>query len=60
VGFPLLVKAPVMGIYTDFASDPQHVLTQARALDQIPQDERGPLHGVAVAIKDAFTTKGIF
>lgn len=49
-----------MEIYIDLASDPQFVLSQARALDQIPHTERKPLHGVAVAIKDAINTKGIF
>ena len=38
--------------------DPEFVLKQARALDQIPHHQRGPLHGVAVGIKDAMNTKG--
>ena len=38
--------------------DWQNILSQARALDQIPQAQRGPLHGVAVAIKDVINTKG--
>lgn len=42
-----------------FASDPKLVLRQARALDQIPYAERGPLHGIAVGIKDAINTKVI-
>ncbi|PQE10764.1 hypothetical protein CJF30_00008894 [Rutstroemia sp. NJR-2017a BBW] len=29
----------------------------ARALDQIPHDQRGRLHGVAIAIKDNMDTK---
>ncbi|KAH0548150.1 hypothetical protein GP486_008122 [Trichoglossum hirsutum] len=37
--------------------DPQLVLSQARALDKIPHTQRGPLHGVGVAIKDAINTK---
>ncbi|KAH6705119.1 amidase signature domain-containing protein [Leptodontidium sp. MPI-SDFR-AT-0119] len=37
--------------------DPELVLSQARALDKIPQDERGPLHGVGIAIKDVMNTK---
>ncbi|EXJ87257.1 amidase [Capronia epimyces CBS 606.96] len=37
--------------------DPQLVLSQARALDQIPPGQRGPLHGVAVAVKDVMNTK---
>ncbi|KAL4744797.1 hypothetical protein BDW72DRAFT_199246 [Aspergillus terricola var. indicus] len=37
--------------------DPEFVLEQARALDQIPYDERGPLHGLAIGIKDIANTK---
>ncbi|KAL4894074.1 amidase signature domain-containing protein [Aspergillus ambiguus] len=33
------------------------VLEQARHLDQIPPDQRGPLHGVAVGVKDVIYTK---
>ncbi|KAF1349203.1 amidase signature enzyme [Lizonia empirigonia] len=32
--------------------DPAYVMEQARALDAIPVSERGPLHGVAIAVKD--------
>ncbi|KAK5134493.1 hypothetical protein LTR08_006410 [Meristemomyces frigidus] len=39
--------------------DPAQVLEQARALDSVPKGERGPLHGVAVAIKDVIYTKGM-
>lgn len=39
--------------------DGNQVLEQARALDRLPKEERGPLHGVAVAIKDVIYTKGI-
>lgn len=39
--------------------DPSQVLQQAKALDQVPKDQRGPLHGVAVAIKDVIYTKGM-
>ncbi|PPJ52297.1 hypothetical protein CBER1_09549 [Cercospora berteroae] len=38
--------------------DGNQVLEQARALDMLPKEERGPLHGVAVAIKDVIYTKG--
>lgn len=48
------------GIFADFASDPQLVLSRARALDKIPHAQRGLLHGVAVAIKDVINTKGNF
>ncbi|OBT66903.1 hypothetical protein VE03_04220 [Pseudogymnoascus sp. 23342-1-I1] len=37
--------------------DPAFVLTQARALDQIPNEQRGPLHGLAIGIKDIMNTK---
>ncbi|KAH6995279.1 amidase signature domain-containing protein [Ilyonectria destructans] len=37
--------------------DPEFVLSQARALDQIPDAQRGPLHGVAIGIKDVMNTK---
>jgi Asp-tRNA(Asn)/Glu-tRNA(Gln) amidotransferase A subunit family amidase len=38
--------------------DPDFVLTQARKLDQIKPEERGPLHGIAVGVKDVILTKG--
>jgi len=38
--------------------DPKYVLEQAKALDAIPTSERGPLHGVAIAVKDVIYTKG--
>lgn len=34
------------------------VLEQARRLDTLPKSERGPLHGVGVAVKDVIYTKG--
>ncbi|OWY49004.1 stomatin family protein [Alternaria alternata] len=37
--------------------DPEYVIKQARALDAIPTAERGPLHGVAIAVKDVIYTK---
>ncbi|PPJ50699.1 hypothetical protein CBER1_07688 [Cercospora berteroae] len=37
--------------------DPQSVIKQAEALDAIPLPERGPLHGVAIAVKDVIFTK---
>ncbi|KAF2963233.1 hypothetical protein GQX73_g10340 [Xylaria multiplex] len=37
--------------------DPDFVLTQARSLDQVPQDQRGPLHGLAIGVKDTMNTK---
>jgi Asp-tRNA(Asn)/Glu-tRNA(Gln) amidotransferase A subunit family amidase len=38
--------------------DPERVIKQAKALDAIPQLERGPLHGIAIAVKDVIYTKG--
>ena len=38
--------------------DPAFVLEQARALDKVPADQRGPLHGLPIAIKDVIYTKG--
>lgn len=38
--------------------DPEYVIEQAKKLDQVPEEERGPLHGVAVAVKDVIYTKG--
>jgi Asp-tRNA(Asn)/Glu-tRNA(Gln) amidotransferase A subunit family amidase len=39
--------------------DPEFVLVQARKLDQIPPEKRGPLHGVAIGVKDVILTKGL-
>lgn len=38
--------------------NPDCVIKQAQALDAIPHAERGPLHGVAIAVKDVIYTKG--
>lgn len=40
--------------------DPEYVMRQARELDCIAPENRGPLHGVAVAVKDVMYTKGTF
>lgn len=37
--------------------NPDQVLNQARQLDKIPPEKRGPLHGVSVAVKDVIYTK---
>lgn len=37
--------------------DPEYVVKQAKELDEIPAESRGPLHGVAVAVKDVMYTK---
>lgn len=39
-------------------TDADFILSQANALDQIPKDERGPLHGLAVGVKDVMNTRG--
>lgn len=38
--------------------DPELVIAQARKLDQTPLEKRGPLHGVAIGIKDVALTQG--
>lgn len=38
--------------------DPEHVIEEARRLDEVPIDKRGPFHGVAIAVKDVIYTKG--
>ncbi|PHH83928.1 hypothetical protein CDD83_2787 [Cordyceps sp. RAO-2017] len=38
--------------------DREGILLEAKRLDGLPTKERGPLHGVAVGIKDIFLTKG--
>jgi Asp-tRNA(Asn)/Glu-tRNA(Gln) amidotransferase A subunit family amidase len=37
--------------------DPEFVLERARELDKIPEEKRGPLHGIAVGVKDVILTK---
>ncbi|EGY20053.1 hypothetical protein VD0002_g4792 [Verticillium dahliae] len=37
--------------------DPERVMAEARRLDQVPLEERGPLHGVAIGVKDVIFTK---
>ena len=39
-------------------SDPELILRQTRALDRVPCDQRGRLHGVAMGIEDIMDTKG--
>ena len=38
--------------------DKKQVMSEAKKLDSLPQEQRGPLFGVPVAIKDLFYTKG--
>ncbi|KAM0269059.1 hypothetical protein ACHAQH_009837 [Verticillium albo-atrum] len=37
--------------------DPELVIAEAKKLDQVPAEKRGPLHGVAMAVKDVIYTK---
>lgn len=39
--------------------NPEFVLEQARNLDKIPAEKRGPLHGIAIGVKDVILTKGM-
>jgi len=39
--------------------DKEAILSQARALDAVPTESRGLLHGVAIGIKDIFLTRGM-
>lgn len=39
--------------------DRDYVLQQAKALDKVPMQDRGPLHGMPVAVKDVIYTKGM-
>lgn len=38
--------------------DPEYVIAQARKLDALPKEARGPLHGVVIGVKDVILTKG--
>jgi Asp-tRNA(Asn)/Glu-tRNA(Gln) amidotransferase A subunit family amidase len=38
--------------------DPDFVIAQAKKLDAMPAEKRGPLHGVAIGVKDVILTKG--
>lgn len=38
--------------------NPEYVIEQAKDLDDVAPQDRGPLHGVAVAVKDIIYTKG--
>ncbi|GAA5859656.1 hypothetical protein JCM1840_006395 [Sporobolomyces johnsonii] len=37
--------------------DPEFALQQARALDRLPHEQRGPLHGLPVGVKDVILTR---
>lgn len=38
--------------------NPDLIIQRAKELDQIPKAERGPLHGIAIGVKDVIFTKG--
>ncbi|KAI8629000.1 amidase [Xylariaceae sp. FL1651] len=37
--------------------DPEYIMKEAKRLDQVPLHERGPLHGVPIAVKDIIYTQ---
>ncbi|KAI1445854.1 amidase [Annulohypoxylon stygium] len=39
--------------------NPDYVIQQAKQLDGVSPEQRGPLHGVAIAVKDIMYTKGM-
>jgi len=39
--------------------DEELVMKKARDLDSIPKAQRGPLHGITIAVKDVIYTKGM-
>jgi amidase len=39
--------------------DEELVMKRARDLDSIPKAQRGPLHGITIAVKDVIYTKGM-
>ncbi len=49
-------RDPIVQAWAYF--NPDLILDQARTLDQLPSQKRGPLHGVAVAVKYVIYTKG--
>ncbi|WRT68115.1 uncharacterized protein IL334_005090 [Kwoniella shivajii] len=48
-------RDPVVHAWAYF--NPEVILKSARALDALPKEKRGPLHGVAVGVKDVIYTK---
>lgn len=38
--------------------NPELVIAEAKKLDQVAPEKRGPLHGLAIGIKDVIYTKG--
>ena len=50
-------REPEVRAFVQF--DPEGALAQARALDALAPAQRGPLHGMPVAIKEVFDVKGL-
>ncbi len=50
-------REPKIRAFVQF--DPEGALAQAHALDALRLEERGPLHGMPVAIKEVFDVKGL-
>jgi len=48
---------PVLNALVDFDAD--RVRAQARQMDTVPQDQRGPLFGLPVTVKSSIATKGL-
>ncbi|KAK1656813.1 glutamyl-tRNA amidotransferase subunit A [Colletotrichum godetiae] len=44
---------------SNYSPDPGLVIAQAQTLDQVPADQRGPLHGLAIRTKNIMDTKDI-
>ena len=38
--------------------DKETILQQAKSLDEVPKKNRGPLHGLPIAVKDVIYTRG--
>jgi Asp-tRNA(Asn)/Glu-tRNA(Gln) amidotransferase A subunit family amidase len=47
---------PKLNAFVDF--DPERVRAQAHALDAVPHEPRGPLHGLPVSVKSSIATAG--
>jgi amidase len=47
---------PRLNVFADF--DAERVRTQARAMDAMPIESRGPLHGLPVTVKSSIATAG--
>ncbi len=47
---------PQLNAFADF--DAERVRAQARAMDAVPADARGPLHGLPVTVKSSIATAG--